>query len=60
MAETPEEFAQRVRLICRELLARSAEPDIAQQVIDALGPYFPKTEPPEGIKHGRNQGTRCR
>jgi hypothetical protein len=34
------ERAERLRNICRELAARAGEPDIAEQAIAALAPYF--------------------
>jgi hypothetical protein len=43
-SKSDEELAERLRHICRELLARRDEPDIAERTVAALGPFFPKTD----------------
>lgn len=35
-----EELAARIQIVCRELLERRDDPDIAEQVIAALGPLL--------------------
>jgi hypothetical protein len=39
-----EELAARLKIICRELLERSGEPDFVDKAVAALAPYFQKPD----------------